>query len=266
MLEMSLRHNLDDDLPTSSNCYDWDIFQSYSYTMHGPITVSLDFDRGICGNGYCNVHTVNILSKYYWLNLLILILASSQLVLVTFKIIRRALLVTKIQFRNTVTASAVWENLEFEEKIRFVDLWVIFTSIGNVSQILGALNILAIGDVTLEVNETVLGIGCFCSWIGIIQYLKPHHHSYIVIDTLSRAFSRLGPYICGILPVFIGFCFLAMSLFWRTGNYTTVANAMVVNFSMLNGDNLFPLMLSNISVNGLFGQLYCYAYLLFFIS
>lgn len=198
--------------------------------------------------------------------MLVFLLATLQLSLVSLKIIRRAYLVTRIQTRTTVTASAVWDKLDFEEKIRFIDLWVIFTSIGNVSQILGAINILAVGDVTLAVNEVVLGIGCFCSWIGVIQYLKPSHHSYIVIDTLSRAFYRLGPYICGVLPVFIGFCFLAMCLFWKTGNYTSVTSAMIVNFSMLNGDSLFPLMSQNILVNGLFGQLYCYAYLLFFIS
>ena len=92
-------------------------------------------------------------------------------------------------------------------------MWIIFTTIGNVGQILGCINILIIGDVTLSVNETIIGIGCFCSWISVIQFLKPTHHSYTVIDTLSRAYIRLGPYICGVLPIFMGFVFLAMCLF-----------------------------------------------------
>ena len=200
----------------------------------------------------------------YWLNTLVLILAFSQVILTFLNIYRRVLLVSKIQIKGT-SATALWDNLDFEEKVKFIDMWVIFTTIGNISQILGCTNILIVGNATLSINEAVLGMGCFCSWITILQFLKPSTHSYTVIDTLSRSFSRLVPYICGILPIFMAFVFLAMCLFWESGNYTSVTLSMVVAFCMLNGDTLDGFMTEAISVNGFFGQLYMYAFLVFFI-
>jgi hypothetical protein len=264
VLEFSLKHQLNHHLPTSSSCYNWKIYQNYNYNLHGPITASLDFDRGVCNIGFCNDYSVDYTAKYYWLNLIIFILGILQLIITCSSIFRRAALVSRIQSRQT-TASGVWDSLEFEEKVKFINAWMIFTILGNISQILGCLNILLIGDVTLTVNETILGIGCFCSWINVLHYLKPYHNSYIVIDTLSRAFYRLGPYICGVLPIFIGFVFLAMCLFWASGNYPNLTLSMIVSFAMINGDTLYPFMSQNVAVNGFFGQLYCYMYLLFFI-
>ena len=196
--------------------------------------------------------------------MMVLLLGASQLAFTIKNIYQQATLVNKLKTRQA-TSTVVWDNLNFEEKIKFIDMWIIFTTIGNIAQILGCLDILIIGDVTLSVNETIIGIGCFCSWICVIQYLKPNDHSYTVIDTLSRAYTRLGPYICGVLPIFMGFVFLAMCLFWKSGNYTTVTISMIVAFAMLNGDTLDGFMSQAINVNGFFGQLYMYAYMLFFL-
>lgn len=202
--------------------------------------------------------------KFYLLTLMIFLLGAAQLSITIISIYQQATVMNRFTVRQTVSA-AVWDSLNFDEKVKFIDLWIIFTTIGNISQILGCLNILIVGNVTLSVNETVIGIGCFCSWICIIQFLKPNDHSYTVIDTLSRAYKRLGPYICGVLPIFMGFVFLAMCLFWKTGNYTSVTGAMLVNFAMLNGDTLNGFMSQAISVSGFFGQIYMYAYILFFL-
>jgi hypothetical protein len=53
MLEFSFKHKLNHNIPTSSDCYTWKIFQNYDYSMHGPVTVSLDFSRGVCDQGVC---------------------------------------------------------------------------------------------------------------------------------------------------------------------------------------------------------------------
>jgi hypothetical protein len=232
--------------------------------MHGPITASLSFERGICNNEYCIFYLVDVFAKYFWLNCLVLALAITELIFTVSSTYKRAIEVTKMSVKRTKT-SAVWANLNFQEKIKFINLWIIFSTIGNVCQILSCANMIIVGNVVLSVNETVIGIGCFCSWISVIQYLKSSRDSYTVIDTLSRAFSRLWPYVFGVLPIFMGFVFLAMCLFWKTGNYSSVSASMIIAFAMLNGDSLYPLMSDAINVSGFIGQIYMYGFLLFFI-
>ena len=266
MLEFSFKHKFDHNVPTASSCYTWKIYQNYEYSMHGPITVSLDFDRGVCDQGVCNLYSVNFSAKYYSLNLFTLILAVSQIVLTIAQLYRRTALMGSMKNVRASRASAVWDSLDFEEKLKFIDLWIIFTSIGNICQILGCSSILIIGNVALQVNEAVIGLGCFFSWISVIQHLKQYHTTYIVIDTLSRSFNRLGAYICGVLPIFIGFVLLGMCLFWKTGNYSTFTESLIISFGLVNGDSLFQYMSSNMQVSGFLGEIYCYAFLLFFIS
>jgi hypothetical protein len=160
----------------------------------------------------------------------------------------------------------VWDSLDFEEKMKFIDLWIIFTSLGNICQILGCLSILIVGNFALEVNEAVIGLGCFFSWISVLQHLKQYHTTYIVIDTLSRSFSRLGWYISGVLPIFMGFVLLGICLFWKTGNYSTLTEALIISYAMVNGDSLYQYMSQNVQAAGVYGEIYCYTFLLFFIS
>ena len=266
MLEFSFKHKLNDEVPTSSSCYTWTIYQNYNYNMHGPMTVSLSFNRGVCDQHIRSVYLVNFEAKYYGLNVIILVLAVTQTVLTIIQIYKRTRLVSNVRNYRASTANVIWDTLDFEDKLKFIDLWIIFAFIGNICQILGCFSVLIIGNTALSVNETVIGLGCFFSWINIIQHLKQYHTTYIVIDTLSRSFHRLGPYICGVLPIFMAFVLLGMCLFWKTGNYSTLTDAMIISYTMVNGDNLFQNISQNYQAAGFFGEIYCYAFLLFFIS
>lgn len=53
-LEMSFIHDLDSNVPTSSSCFTWAITQNFEYSLEGPVVVSLNFLRGICGNDESN--------------------------------------------------------------------------------------------------------------------------------------------------------------------------------------------------------------------
>lgn len=228
--------------------------------------VSLNFDRGVCDKNVCIDYLVNFSRKYYGLNFIILVLAITQATLTISQIYRRTSLLSTVQNYRATTTNIIWESLEFKEKIKFIDLWVIFALIGNICQILGSLSILIIGGLALNVNESVIGLGCFFSWINIIQHMKQYHTTYIVIDTLSRSFHRFGPFICGVLPIFVAFVLLGMCLFWKTGNYSNISDAMIISYTMVNGDSLFQNMSQNYQAAGFFGEIYCYAFLLFFIS
>jgi hypothetical protein len=67
---------------------------------------------------------------------------------------------------------------------------------------------------TLRVSEIIAGISCFCAWISVIAYLEKYEKAYTIIDTLKRTTDTLLPYSMGIIPIFVAFTLLGMSIFW----------------------------------------------------
>jgi len=120
--------------------------------------------------------------------------------------------------------------------------------------------------VSLDVYFRTAGFGCFFAWVELIQYLSWSPNSYAVINTLKRSFGTLWKYALGILPVFMGFVFLGMALFWKSGNYSSASQAMVKSFAMVNGDNLYGIFEPNFEANYLAGYLYMFVFFVLFIS
>ena len=167
--------------------------------------------------------------------------------------------------RNRSTISGAWESLSLSTKLRFVSLWKLFALGGNICQILGAICGIFSGNIILSVQESVIGFSCFFAWVEIVEYLKPNANAYTVGNTLTRAIHTLGPYIIGIVPIFLGFAFFAMSVLWKTGNYSSLPYSMILQFAMINGDSLYVSISAAVAANKFFGMLYMYCFLVFFI-
>ena len=60
-------------------------------------------------------------------------------------------------FRNA------WESLALTEKLKFFNLWIVFTIVGNLCQIFGGILTILDQDVSLGAHEHLVGIGCFCA-------------------------------------------------------------------------------------------------------
>lgn len=161
--------------------------------------------------------------------------------------------------------NGAWESLSLKSKLQFLSLWKLFTLASNICQILGSISAIFNGNIRLTIEETVIGFSCFFSWIGVVEYLKPNPNAYTVGNTLTRAIGTLGPYIIGILPIFMGFVFFAMSVLWKTGNYNSLAYSMILQFAMINGDSLYSSISAAVAINNFFGMLYMYCFLVFFI-
>lgn len=259
-LQFTLEHHLNKNVDTSATCYEWKISQIYKYTLHGPIMVSQDFLRGVCQSD-----SIEIFRKYIWLDMVVVFLSLSSITLTIFYLFNRGLLISRLKYNPIATMAVAWDTLSVKEKLNFVDLWIIVTILGNLCQLFGSVSAFIDEHNVLTIHETFIGIGCFCAWIGIIRYLEPNKNAYTVVHTMQRATPTLGPYMIGIIPIFMAFSFLSMCLFWKTGYYTSPTWAMIVNFCMLNGDSLYFFLSAAISSNKVLGQLYMYSFLVFFI-
>lgn len=258
-MKFTLNHHLNHHMDLSSNCYQWKITQLFDYSMHGVINTMLSTERSTCSGQIISPN-----SQHMWIGAIVFILATASLITVWMYFMKRAKILATIRggpqdFRNA------WESLGLAEKLRFFNLWVVFTIIGNLCQIFGAILTILDQDVSLGAHEHLVGIGCFCAWVGSVRFLEHKSTSYTIINTLSRSFSTIGPYIIGVVPIFLAYVFLAMCLFWKTGIYPSSSSGMIAAFALVNGDSVYEFTSQLVIENSFLGQLYVYSFIVFFI-
>ena len=258
-MKFTLNHHVNHNMELSSNCYKWKITQHLDYSMHGVINAVLTTERSSCSG---NIFSPN--SQHMWIGVAVFLVAATSLVTVWSYFIRRARILASIRggprdFRNA------WESLDLTEKLKFFNLWIVFTIVGNLCQIFGGILTILDKDVSLTAHEHLVGIGCFCAWVGSLQYLEHKSTAYTIANTVSRSFATIGPYIIGIIPIFLAFVFLAMCLFWKVGIYPNTTSGMVAAFALLNGDSVYEFTSAIVLENTFLGQLYIYCFIVFFI-
>lgn len=200
---------------------------------------------------------------FFLLHLTLFIASLCSIYNFLYKTFQRIRVVSNVNTRATFSIS--WENLSLSEKMKFFSIWSIIDLSANIFQMLGAISCAFSEKISMNIQEVTVGFGCFFAWLGLVQYLKPNQNAYTVGNTMKRSYKILGPYIIGILPIFLAFAFFAIAILWKTGNYPSLAWAMLLQFSMINGDSLVQSITSAVSVSNLFGLLYTFSFLLFFI-
>jgi len=123
-LVFTLKHYLHSDVPVPATCYSWNLHQRFDYALHGPITVTLDVDRGICSNG-----TYDVFKKYMWINLAVFICGFLSFSLTARHLYSRALLMSTFKKNQRGSIADAWENLSLKEKFRFIDMWIILNGV-----------------------------------------------------------------------------------------------------------------------------------------
>jgi hypothetical protein len=171
--------------------------------------------------------------------------------------------VTIAQFMQRQAYAFSWNRLLLRDKLKFFNLWFIITIIGNLFQMLGVvISFINFIDASLP---PVIGFGCFLAWINILRYMVENTDSYIAIRSLQYSSEVLLPYIAGVVPIYMGFVFLGMSLFWSSGIFTTVSESMATTFALTQQDSFLSTMSALEQVNNFLGMLYTVAFTLFFV-
>jgi hypothetical protein len=67
------------------------------------------------------------------------------------------------------------------------------------------------------------------------------------------------------MPIFLGFIFFGLCMFWRSERFINTSTAMITLFAMSNGDSVIDIFYDLARVNFLFGQIYCYLFCIIFI-
>lgn len=131
-----------------------------------------------------------------------------------------------------------WEDVTWSDKARLFRYWSIFTFLGNIIQIFSALFFLFRGNFGLHISDYLSGFSCMFAFISLVQYLDYSAKYSFILKTLSYAVPVLVRTMVGILPIFIGACLLAISLFSSSWRFHSASYAAMNLYSAIAGDEL----------------------------
>jgi hypothetical protein len=199
-----------------------------------------------------------------WVNIAVLIFAFVSLVL-SWKYISERLIIIA-QLKGVASSKDVWAKLKLSDKLRFFNLWMVLTIVGNLCQMLGSVTAFLDYNMLDTDHQVVLGFGCWCAWVNLVPYLESKTDtSYALVHALQRSIGNLLWYFMGILPIYMGFVFLGMTIFWSSGYFQDVVSSMATTYAFLNGDTVYDIFRAIQGERYFFGLLYSFLFILFFL-
>ena len=160
-----------------------------------------------------------------------------------------------------------WTSLSFWEKVKLFKAWYIITITGNLCSIFGTLFAIFQPAFSLGIAELFIGLGAFCTWSSIVKYLANTEDYYVITRTFKQALPLIMRTWVGILPIYIGTCFLCMCTLWPfEESFGTFTKGMYTMFSVQAGDALFDTFTSIKEVNLFYALLFMYCFLFFLVS
>jgi len=211
-----------------------------------------------------SIYSVHFMKQYIWLSVSVALLGWISMIVNWRHVVFRAIMLNRLRGTNSSLAS-IWETLSYRQRAKLINFWIIISSIGNICQIFEGF--LAFADSTNFQNshDLLVGLSCFCSWIYMLRYLNHDSKAYTLVNTLKRSMSTLGPYVIGIIPIFMAYVFFGISCFWKTRSFSTILDSMILNFSIMNGDSIYDTFKSVTGQYQISGMLYMYSCLVFYI-
>lgn len=157
--------------------------------------------------------------------------------------------------------------LTWRDRFRVVNLWVLVSSLGN------AFGLFCAGRVALGMADlysagylrACLGAAALFHWFALSQYLEYFPRYYVMLAMLKITVPRVGQFLLGVLPLFVGYALLGLVCFGdvsdRFGDMTETLRTL---FAIVNGDVIYDNFNAIDYFTGVGGQAYLYAYVLLF--
>lgn len=274
-------------------CFLWDLTQTYSFSERAHFILKLNSVKKNCKDkSISNVDVTYFqifLNKLLWIHFLVFILALSSFILTWKYVYKIAKIYWKIKYQlqnepatnynktieminlaennndpnfNQMTK---WDQLNMKEKGKFFNKWSLICLVGNLIQIFGcALSLLEYQEINTS-SEMLIGFGALFAYINIGRYLDYNKDYSTIYSTISRALPNVLRYLLGVLPIFFGFIFFGLCLFWRSERFSSTSSTMMILFAVLNGDSVFDMFNDLAGVSFFLGQLYSYCFCILFI-
>ena len=256
-------------------CFLWNVRQIYDFSKGAHIIVRLDINNAPCEEKTVLSTFEIFIVTHLWVHLTIFILATVSIFLFLlnfYEVIR--LFWMKKRIRKLMKKGIIkGEKTTIKEKIvqqeesisKAVKSWDFFILIGNIFQIISSLMGILEKENMSGSMDIFVGIGVMLAYICLGKYLDYNTKYASIYQTLSRAVPNVIPFFIGIMPIFIGFTFLGLCLFWRSERFTNVTDVMKTLFALVNGDSVYDIVSNITDLSYFFGQIYGYSFTILFI-
>lgn len=114
-------------------------------------------------------------------------------------------------------------------------------------------------------TEVLVGFGCMLAFINIGRYIEYSANYATLYVTLTGALPNVIRYLIGVMPIFLGFIFFGLCLFWRSERFTNTSNIMIILFALAQGDSVFDTFKDLSGISFFIGQIYLYLFCIMFI-
>ena len=147
-----------------------------------------------------------------------------------------------------------WESLPFADKAALFNKWSLMQCFGNLFTIFGSLFYVLSPYFDLPQVELFIGLGCAINWIAIARYFVLSRQYSIITRTLQVAIPMNIKVMAGIAPIFIGYCLLALSIFWNDREFfSDFSDTAYTFFAMMNGDSILITFANTSAKNSILG-------------
>ena len=100
----------------------------------------------------------------------------------------------------------------------------------------------------------MIGLGCAINWFAVARYFTVSRNYSVITRTLEEAIPMNLKIMLGIMPIFIGYCLMAMTIFWNDREFfSDFSNTMYLFFSMMNGDSILVTFKYTVMKNPIIG-------------
>ena len=161
------------------------------------------------------------------------------------------------------TAKGVIRYIKNKNKLE-LSWWPITCLIGNLVEVFGSGLCLTSYEIS-STQEILIGMGCMICYCGIGRYIEYNSEYSAIYSTLKSSLPNVMRYLFGVMPIFFGFTFLGVCLFWRSDRFSDTSSTMNALFALMHGDSIFDILKDLSSFSFLLGQIYIYIFCTLFI-
>lgn len=156
------------------------------------------------------------------------------------------------------------EKIKTQKRLAF-NSWSIICMAGNIMQVFGSAISLFDTNNIMTSTEILVGFGCMLAFLNLGRYIEYSQNYATIYVTLRNSLPKVMRYLIGVTPIFLGYIFLGLCIFWKSERFTDTSNVMIILFSLANGDSIYDAFKDLSGFHFFIGQLYLYSFCITFI-
>ena len=141
--------------------------------------------------------------------------------------------------KKRLMKEANWDDLLFWDKIRLFDVWSLVSILANLLQVIGCWYSIFRDRLDMDDADRILGAGCMLAWWTMLRYLLKTEQYRSMLSSFQKAAPFVFRALISTIPLFVGYAFLGMSIFWESRRFTNFSVSSYTLFALMHGDMIW---------------------------